>query len=235
MKSMTGEDVIVPKHLGFILDGNRRWARQHAVPVFGGHLAGYRALKEVLRATFDMGVPYVTIYAFSTENWQRSSSEVSRIMRLVVHAVSNDLKEIIHDQVRLRFLGSTERLSSSVVKAIKKAEALTAHFTRRTLGICLNYGGQQELVDAMRRCVADGLAADAITAEAISARLYAPDIPSVDMVVRTSGEHRLSNFMLWRTTYSECLFLDKYWPDMTKDDVTAIIKEYNRRNRRFGV
>lgn len=224
----------MPRHLGFILDGNRRWARQHSIPEFDGHLAGYNALKEVLKATFDSGVPYVTIYAFSAENWQRSSSEVSRLMRLVLHVITNDLKELVENRVRVRFLGSTDRLSGKILKAIEKAEGTTKHFTHGTLGICFNYGGQQEIADAVRRCVADGLSADEITPETITQRLYAPDIPPVDMVVRTSGEHRLSNFMLWRVSYSEFYFLDKYWPDMTKEDVADIIKEYNRRNRRFG-
>lgn len=227
-------DEVMPKHLGFILDGNRRWARSHSLPDFDGHLAGYNALKEVLRACYDQGVQYVSVYVFSTENWQRDGKEVSKLMRLVLHAITSDLKELASNRVRVRFLGSTERLSSKVLGSIEKAEQATMGYGHGTLNVCFNYGGQEEIVQAARRCVQDGLEPEEITEAAISERLYAPDVPPVDMVVRTSGEHRLSNFMLWRAAYSEFMFIDKFWPDMTKDDVTAIIKEYGRRNRRFG-
>lgn len=231
---MDDDTPVIPTHLGFILDGNRRWARQHSLPEFDGHLAGYNALKEVLRSCYDMGIQYVSIYAFSTENWQREGKEVSHLMRLVLHAISADLKELMRNRVRVRFLGRTDRLSAKILKGIDKAEGATRHFTQGTLCICFNYGGQQEIVDATRRCVEDGLQPDEITEEALAARLYTPDVPPVDMVVRTSGEQRLSNFMMWRTAYSELYFIDKYWPDMTKQDVKAIIEEYSRRARRFG-
>jgi undecaprenyl diphosphate synthase len=231
---MESDTATVPQHLGFILDGNRRWARSHSLPEFDGHLAGYAALKEVLRAAFDQGVPTVSVYAFSNENWQRDGKEVSSLMHLVVRAVTSDLKELIKDRVKVRFLGRTDGLSSKVLKAIEKAEEATRHFNRGTLAVCFNYGGQQEIIDATKRCIQDSLQPEDITEEAMAARMYAPDVPPVDMVVRTSGEHRLSNFMLWRIAYSEFMFIDKYWPDMTKQDVTDIIKEFNRRQRRFG-
>jgi undecaprenyl diphosphate synthase len=155
-------------------------------------------------------------------------------MRLVVHAITSDLKELTENRIRVRFLGGTDHLSGKILSGIEKAEETTRQFTHGTLAICFNYGGQQEIVQAARRCMQDGLEPEDVTEEAIAERLYAPDIPPVDMVIRTSGEHRLSNFMLWRVAYSEFMFLDKFWPDMTKEDVTAIIKEYNRRNRRFG-
>jgi len=225
----------MPKHLGFILDGNRRWARMHSLPDFDGHLAGYNALKEVLRAAFDMDVPYVTIYAFSTENWKRERGEVSKLMRLALQLVTSDLKELIEHRTKIRFLGNIDRFDKKLLQGIEKAEAATQNFTERTFAICFDYGGQQEIVDATKRCIADGLTPDEVTEDAIAARLYAPDIPPVDMVVRTSGEHRLSNFMLWRVAYSEFMFMDKFWPDMTREDVADIIEEYKRRNRRFGV
>jgi undecaprenyl diphosphate synthase len=224
----------IPTHIGFILDGNRRWARQHSIPETDGHLAGYNSLKEVLFECFDQGVQYVSIYAFSAENWKRGKIEVSAIMQLALQAVARDLKTLVKKNVRVVFLGRREGLAGKIVSAIEKAESATRDLTGGTLAVCFNYGGQQELVDAARKCLADGLSSDQITEEAIGQRLYAPDVPPIDVVVRTSGEQRLSNFMLWRTAYSEFLFLEKLWPDMTKDDVTAIIEEYNRRSRRFG-
>ena len=224
----------IPQHIGYILDGNRRWARQHSIPEIDGHLAGYNALREVLEETFDRGVPYVSIYMFSTENWKRPSHEVSGLMKLALRVVTTDLKWLIKNRVQVRFLGRPEGISTKLLQAIDQAEDATKGFTARTLAICFNYGGQQEVVDAVRRCIDDGLSRDAITEEAIASRLYAPDVPPVDMVVRTSGEHRLSNFMLWRVAYSEFMFLKKYWPDMTKADVNVIIEEYQSRKRRFG-
>jgi len=231
---MDTEILTPPVHVGFILDGNRRWARKHSIPEMDGHLAGYNALKEVMRACYDDGVQYVTIYAFSTENWQRNGKEVSGLMKLAMHIVTTDLKELIKDKIRVRFLGRTGGISSKLLKGIEKAEEATGHFTGKTLAICFNYGGQQEITDAVRACAADGIAPQDITEEALSAHMYAADVPPIDIIVRTSGEQRLSNFMLWRSTYSELLFIDKFWPDMTKQDVTDIIKEYNRRSRRFG-
>jgi undecaprenyl diphosphate synthase len=224
----------IPVHVGFILDGNRRWARLHSIPEYDGHLAGYSALKEVLEGAYDAGIKYVSIYAFSNENWKRPSQEVSGLMSLAISAVSRDLKNLIEKGIRVRFLGRRDTMSDKVVAAIEKAESATAHLTNGTLAVCFNYGGQQEIVDAVRQCVADGLAADEITEESIASRLYEPGVPPVDLIVRTSGEQRLSNFMLWRSAYSELLFIKKYWPDMTKEDVAVIIEEYNRRSRRYG-
>lgn len=231
---MNEEPAIIPTHLGFILDGNRRWARQHSIPETDGHLAGYSALHEVLNACFDQGIQYVSIYAFSAENWKREKSEVSSLMKLALKAVARDLNTLIKKNVRVRFLGERSGLAGTVIKAIEKAENATRDLTGPTLAVCFNYGGQQEIAQAARRCLEDGLQPEEVTTEAISARLYGADIPPVDMVVRTSGEHRLSNFMLWRIVYSELFFMEKYWPDMTKTDVTAIIEEYSRRSRRFG-
>lgn len=228
------EPVIVPKHVGYILDGNRRWARQHSLPEFDGHLAGYNALKEVIEGSVEQGIKYVSVYAFSTENWQRDAKEVSHLMRLVMRAISSDLGRFIKNGIRLRILGHQEGLSEKLVEAIEKAEQATSSLTKGTVLVCFNYGGHREIVDATRECIEDGLSAKEITEEAIAKRLYAPDVPPIDLVVRTSGEQRLSNFMLWRSSYSELLFLKKYWPDMTKQDVSDIIMEYNNRQRRFG-
>src|SRR5512133_3722622 len=156
---METDNFIIPKHVGFILDGNRRWARSKSLPDFEGHLAGYDALKEVLKGAYDLGVEYVSIYAFSTENWQRESKEVSNLMRLVLRAITSDLKELMKNEVKIRFLGRHEGLSSKILKGIEKAEETNRHFTKGTLAICFNYGGQQEITDAVKRCLEDGLRA----------------------------------------------------------------------------
>jgi undecaprenyl diphosphate synthase len=224
----------VPTHVGYILDGNRRWARSHSIPEFDGHLAGYNALREVLETTYDAGVKYVSIYAFSTENWKRDEKEVSNIMKLAVHAISSDLKRMVKDRVQVRFLGSREGIGSKLLAGIEKAEQATGMFTDKVLAVCFNYGGQQEIAAAVRQCMEVGLAAEDITEQAIADHLYAPDIPPVDLVVRTSGEQRLSNFMLWRTAYSEFVFLDKFWPDMQAEDVRMALSVYAARKRRYG-
>ncbi len=226
---------IVPAHVGYILDGNRRWARTHSLPEYDGHLAGYHAVREVVEGSIEQGIKFVSLYAFSTENWQRNKTEVSYLMKLVMHAITSDLKRFIKNGIRLRVIGHREGLSDKLITAIEKAEESTKQLTKATVLVCFNYGGHLEIADAARKCVADGLSAQEINEEAIAKRLYAPDVPPVDMIVRTSGEQRLSNFMLWRASYSELLFLKKFWPDMTKQDVTDIIKEYSRRQRRFGV
>jgi len=225
---------IVPKHIGFIIDGNRRWAKKHGLPAYEGHLAGYNAVQEVAKATFDAGVEFASFYAFSTENWKRSEDEVSKLMGLVLKLLTSDLPIFDKNNIKLRILGSREKVSERILKAIDDAEARTANNTAGTLAVCFNYGGQLEIVDAVKKIVQSDTPADDITAELIGHNLYAPEIPPVDLIVRTSGEQRISNFMLWRAAYSEILFIDKMWPDMTKDDITDIIKEYNKRSRRFG-
>jgi undecaprenyl diphosphate synthase len=224
----------VPQHIGYIVDGNRRWAKAHGIPAYEGHLAGYNALQEVAIATFDAGIKYMSAYTFSTENWKRSEDEVSRLIGLTLRLLTADLHLFEERNVRLRVLGSREGLSAKVIKAIDDAERRTAGNTTGTLAVCFNYGGQLEIAEACKKIVQSGVAAEEVTPELVGASLYAPDVPPIDLVVRTSGEQRLSNFMLWRAAYSEFLFLEKTWPDMTKDDVTAILEEYSRRSRRFG-
>ena len=224
----------VPTHVGYIVDGNRRWAKEHGLPTYEGHLAGYNAIQDIAKATFDAGVRYVSAYVFSTENWKRSEDEVSKLMGLVLRLLKADLHIFQEHDIRLRILGSRENVSDKILRAIDEAEELTANNTSGTLALCFNYGGQLEVVDAVKKIVQSGATAEDITAETITRNLYAPDIPPCDLVVRTSGEQRLSNFMLWRAAYSEFLFLDKNWPDMTKQDVTDILETYEGRGRRFG-
>ncbi len=224
----------VPTHIGYVVDGNRRWAKKHGLPAYEGHMAGYNAIQDVAKATLEAGVKYMSAYIFSTENWKRSQDEVSKLMSLVLKLLTADLHLFEENNIRLKVLGSREGVSDKILKAIDEAEARTANNTAGTLAICFNYGGQQEIVDAVKKIVQSGIPADEITAETIENNLYAPEIPPVDLIVRTSGEQRISNFMLWRAAYSEMLFIDKLFPDMTKQDVTDIINEYNKRSRRFG-
>ncbi|MBC7868925.1 di-trans,poly-cis-decaprenylcistransferase [Candidatus Saccharibacteria bacterium] len=223
-----------PRHIGFIVDGNRRWAKKHGLPAYEGHLAGYNAIHEVTKATFDAGVEYVSAYIFSTENWKRSEDEVSKLMGLVLRLLTSDLHIFNDNNIKLKVLGSLDRVDKKILKAIIDAEAQTADNTGGTLAVCFNYGGQIEIADAVKKIVQSGVASDEITPELIENNLYEPGLPALDLIVRSSGEHRLSNFMLWRSAYAELLFLDKLWPDMTKEDVTDILKEYSTRARRFG-
>jgi undecaprenyl diphosphate synthase len=223
-----------PVHIGYIVDGNRRWAKKHGLPAYEGHLAGYNALKDVALETLNQGVRYMSAYIFSTENWKRSSDEVQRLMGLTLRLVKADLPLFHQHNVRMRFIGSRENVDPKLVKAIEHAEAETAANTGGDLILCFNYGGQLEITDAVKKIVQLGISAEDITEDVVAGHLYAPDVPPVDLVVRTSGEERLSNFMLWRAAYSEFMFLQKPWPEMTKDDVGIIMKEYAKRQRRFG-
>lgn len=231
---MSDTKVHTPKHIGYIVDGNRRWARTHGLPTYEGHLAGYNTLKDIVIATIEAGVPFVSIYAFSTENWKRDTGEVSKLMKLAHRLMKHDIKELTERGIRVRFLGIEEGLSEQIIKDMRETEERSKDLTNGTVLVCFNYGGMREITDAAKRCVEDGLNPEDITEEAIEQRLYVPDVPVVDVVVRTSGEHRLSNFMLWRVAYSEFIFLEKYWPEMTKEDVTDILNEYSKRSRRFG-
>ena len=225
---------VLPKHVGYIVDGNRRWAKKHGLPVYEGHLAGYNALKDVAVATLDSGVQYMSAYVFSTENWQRNADEVKKLLGLVLRLLTSDIPMFNEYNIRLKVLGSREGVSPKIIKAIEKAEAATAGNTAGEFALCFNYGGQLEIVEAVKKIVQSGIPASEVDTQLISENIYAPEVPPIDLIVRTSGEQRLSNFMLWRSAYSELLFLNKSWPDMTKEDVTAIINEYTRRQRRFG-
>lgn len=224
----------IPRHVGYIVDGNRRWAKKHGLPPYEGHLAGYNALKDIAIATLEAGAEYMSAYVFSTENWKRSVDEVKHLMGLTLRIVTADVPLFNKYNVQLRIIGSRDGVDPKIVKALAAAEEATKDNTGGVFALCFNYGGQQEIVDAVKKIVQSGVNENDVTPELIAQNLYLPDVPPMDLVVRTSGEMRLSNFMLWRAAYSELIFLDKMWPEMTKDDVTAIIKEYSRRQRRFG-
>jgi len=225
---------VTPRHIGFIVDGNRRWAKKHGIPTYEGHLAGYNTLHDVVKETFDQGVEYVSAYIFSTENWKRSQDEVGKLMSLVLKLLTTDVK-ILHDNnIRLLVVGSPQNVSDKILTAINDAEAKTANNTGGTLALCFNYGGQMEIADAVKEIMNSGIPARDVTPDVVAQHLYYPEIPPLDLLVRTSGEQRTSNFMLWRAAYAEMLFLDKLWPEMTKEDVSAILKTYAERDRRIG-
>lgn len=224
----------VPQHLGLIMDGNRRWAKAHGTSVAEGHRQGYLALKRILESAMKHGVRYVSAYMFSTENWQRDRQEVKDIMKLLLWGLKHEAKELHKEGIRLRVIGSRLRMSHAIARAIHEAEEMTKDNDRGTLLLCLDYGGQQEIVDATKRIVAEGVDPEAITPELISQYLYAPDVPPVDLMIRTSGEQRLSNFMLWEVAYSELAFNNAYWPDFSEADLEQELDHYASRHRRFG-
>lgn len=224
------------KHLGIILDGNRRWAKSQGLNTLEGHLRGYENFKTIAEAAIDRGVEYISAYVFSTENWSRPQKEVNYLMDLLYRVATTEVDEVHEKDIRVRFLGTRENLSSKIVEAIDAAEAKTAGNRRGTIAFCLNYGGQLEIVDAVRRIINSqpDIDPEQITKESIAENLYAPDVPPVDLVIRTSGEQRLSNFMLWRVAYAELLFVKKHWPEFAEADLDAAIEEYAGRQRRFG-
>lgn len=225
---------VTPRHIGYIVDGNRRWAKTHGLPTYEGHLAGYNALKDIAFATHESGVEYMSIYVFSTENWKRSQEEIGNIMGLMLRLFTTDAKIFTERNIRLKVLGMRDGLNKKLLDAIDKLEEKTKHNSAGTLAVCLNYGGQREIVDAVKKIVQSGVSPDNVNEDLIAEHLYGGEVPPVDVIVRTSGEKRLSNFMLWRAAYSEFIFLEKMWPEMTSEDVAAIIEEYSRRHRRFG-
>lgn len=225
---------IIPSHVGYIVDGNRRWAKKHGLPSYEGHLAGYNTVKEIVTETFKAGIKYISVYSFSTENYKRDKDEVRRIAGLLLRLVTTDLKIFEENNIRLTVLGRREKVSKKILKAIESAELKTANNTAGTLAICFNYGGQLEIVDAIKKIIASKTPIDKIDSDLVTMNLYEPSLPPIDLVIRTSGEHRLSNFMLWRIAYSEIIFIDKLWPDMKKDDLKSALKEFSMRVRRFG-
>ena len=225
----------VPHHISFIVDGNRRWAKERGLPTLEGHRRGFDVLMEIIEECFKEGIEIVSAYVFSTENWSRSKEEVEYLIELIESMFDKQL-EILHEKgVRVCALGSrTYNVSPKLVKLIEKAEDLTRNNTERTLALCFNYGGQLEIVDAVKSLLGGGFGPEDITTELIAEHLYHPEIPPVDFMVRTSGEQRISNFMLWRMAYAEMYFPEKKWPEMTREDVPLLIEEFNSRNRRFG-
>lgn len=222
------------RHLAIIMDGNRRWAKDRGLPSLQGHKAGYDNLKRIGDACLDRGIEVLSVFAFSTENWKRTEEEVGYLMDLLEQGLRNELSHFAQQQTRIRIIGRRDGLRPSVLSACEDAERETAHFTRCTLCICLNYGGRTEIVDACKKLVQDGVPADQIDEAAIQSRMYWPDMPDPDLVIRTSGEERLSGFLLWQSAYSEIFWTQKHWPDFDEAELDAALETYAARERRYG-
>ena len=218
------------KHLGIIADGNRRWAKAQGLPSIEGHKKGLETIKELVGAAAKAGIEYLTFYVFSTENWGRSADEVGYIMKLAETRILKYAEELAQNNARLLVLGAKTKISPTLATVIEKAEKLTAECTGITVCFCFNYGGEQEIADAAKIAASEG----EITPAAIRKHLYHPEVPDIDMVVRTSGEERISGFMLWRSSYAELMFIEKFFPEMGAADIDDILREYESRSRRFG-
>lgn len=219
------------RHLGIIADGNRRWAKAKGLPTIEGHKKGLDAIEALIGAAIKAKIPYISFYVFSTENWGRSETEVSYIMKLIETRIIKYAEKLANNNAKMLILGSRDRISPKLASLIEKAEKITEDCDGITVGFCFNYGGEQEIADAANIAMeADGK----ITPETIRKHLYKPEIPDVDMVVRTSGEERISGFMLWRAAYAEFMFIKKYFPEMGAEDIQDILQEFESRNRRFG-
>ncbi|MEH3104598.1 MAG: isoprenyl transferase [Sphingomonas phyllosphaerae] len=232
------DPAVLPRHVAIIMDGNGRWAAARRLPRAMGHRAGVEAVRAVTRAARSMGIEALTLYAFSSENWRRPADEIGGLMKLLKLFIRNDLAELVREDVRLRVLGDYRRFPEDVVTLIDDALARTANNRGPILAIALNYGAQAELVAAARslaeRAANGTLDPAAIDAEAIEAQLETHDLPPLDLLIRTSGEQRLSNFLLWQAAYAELLFVDTLWPDFDADALAAAVDAFGRRQRRYG-
>jgi undecaprenyl diphosphate synthase len=227
-----------PLHVAIVMDGNGRWAKRRGLPRQLGHPKGVEAIRKVVEAAPDHGVRWLTLYAFSTENWRRPAGEVAEVMRLLKHYVNSDLDKLVREGVKVRILGRRDGLPPDIAEIVERAESKTAHNDRFFLQVAFNYGGRADIVDAARALVADALAGkigpEDVTDGAFEQRLSTGGLPSPDLVVRTSGEQRLSNFLLWESAYSEFVFPDVLWPDFTPANLAEAIAEFNTRERRYG-
>jgi undecaprenyl diphosphate synthase len=217
------------------MDGNRRWARERGLPTLKGHQAGVDALRDISHAAFESGVETLTFFAFSTENWKRTEEEVGYLMGLFARLIVTEMKELDRHKVRFRLLGAREGLDKSLLSKLIEAEERTKDYPNGTFALCINYGGELELAHAAANLIRQNVPVEEVTPARLAAELYAPELPMVDMIIRTSGEHRLSGFMLWRASYAELYFVEKNWPDFSRDDLKLAFEDYSRRVRRFGV
>jgi undecaprenyl diphosphate synthase len=216
------------------MDGNGRWATARGLPVAEGHREGARALRRTVEAAIDLGIESLAVYAFSTENWSRPPDEVESIIELMDETIDREPPDLAKQGVRTRFFGRRDRVTDELREKMAKLEAETEHLERLHLWIAFDYGGRAELVEATRALLRNGTAADDVSEADIAARLYAPELPDPDLVIRTSGEQRLSNFLLWQSAYAELVFDETYWPDFGEERLRAAVEEYASRGRRFG-
>ena len=225
----------IPYHLGIIIDGNRRWARERNLPTLEGHRRGYEKIKKTGEWALEKGIKILTIYCFSTENWNRSKAEVNYLMRLLGLALSKKNIEGYHKKgIKVRIIGRKGRLPKSLQEKAEKAEKLTQNNKKGVLNLAISYGGRLEIVEAVKSIIKKKILADKITEDLINQNLWTMGIPYPDLIIRSGGEQRLSNFLTWQSAYSELCFIDKYWPDFTESDLDKALINYSQRQRRFG-
>ena len=227
-----------PEHVAIIMDGNGRWAKARNLPRAEGHQRGAEAIRRTVNASVDLGISYLTLYGFSNENWKRPTSEIADLMGLLRLYLRKEIAELNHEGVRIRFIGDRNRLADDIVSLIEMAEHRTKYNGRFNLVMAISYGGRQEITAAARRLVREVLDGcielDSIDENALNNRLATAGIPDPDLLIRTSGEHRISNFLLWQSAYAELVFVDTLWPDFSKSDLEDAVCEFQRRERRFG-
>lgn len=237
MAKVNKENIAPPQHIAIIMDGNGRWAKKRGLPRTAGHAAGAEAFRRIAHYCRDIGVKYLTVYAFSTENWKRSAEEVGGIMKLLAKGLNEVLSDLQKDRMHVSFWGDMERLNPELQALCRKAESATRDFDVQ-VNFCLNYGGRDEIVKATKAFAEDVAAGvhkpEDMTEALLSSYLYSHDIPDPELIIRPSGEQRISNFLLWQSAYSEFVFMDVLWPDFSPDDLDQAIAAYHSRNRRFG-
>lgn len=224
----------IPTHIAIIMDGNGRWAKARGLPRIEGHRVGTEAVRRLVRACIDFGIQYLTIYAFSTENWARPQEEVNGLMMLLETVVVNELDELHREGVRIRHIGRLESLPAGLRDKIKRAVEITRGNKKMVFTIAWNYGGRDEIIWAIQNIIRDGVKPEEVTEKLVSSYLFTSDVPDPELLIRTSGELRLSNFLLWQTAYSEWVVSPVFWPDFNKEDLRKAIIEYGNRDRRFG-
>ena len=224
----------IPRHVAIIMDGNGRWALSRGLPRLAGHKAGTENLRRIIRATVEFGIKYLTIYAFSTENWGRSPEEVQGLLGILEDVIDRELSELHQEGVQLRHIGRLEQLSPKLQKKVIRAMEFTKNNDRLILNIAFNYGGRDEIVNAIQRMMKDGIQPDKVTDNMVSQYMYTAGVPDPDLVIRTSGELRVSNFLIWQAAYSEWYFTPTYWPDFDKEEYRRALKAFVQRDRRYG-
>lgn len=224
----------IPTHVAIIMDGNGRWARSRNLPRLAGHRAGTENLRRIIEACLEFGIPYLTIYAFSTENWERPQEEVQGLMNILANVIDRELQELCDQGVQLRHIGRLERLDPAIRQKVIKAVEVTKTNNRLILSVAFNYGGRDEIMCAIKRMLQDGVKPEQVTEELIGKYLFTAGIPDPDLIIRTSGEQRSSNFLIWQGAYCEWYFPTVYWPDFDKEQLRLALVEFSQRERRYG-
>lgn len=224
----------IPKHVALIMDGNGRWAKKKRLPVSLGHNQGAKRLNDVLEVAQDCGIKHVTLYAFSTENWKRDSEEISHLFSIIKKFYSKEFRKLIKNEIKIKFIGESDNIPEDILKLFREMEQKSKDFDLLTLNIAFNYGSQSEIVTAVNKFIKSSNDKEEITSQDIEKNLYTYNQPPVDLLIRTSGEQRISNFLLWQIAYAELIFTDVLWPDFKKDEFYNVLEEYSLRDRRFG-